>query len=211
MFSLFYSKLLPRCCYFSNAMLKLCITQNHRFLKKTTDDAINERNLRESSYLFVECLPSNNSKNSRMPAEICASVLFYRECFIATKRFFIQAVENCFSPELSTDRRRRSEHLNNGFKAGQCSLVGSVSRAVETPLVAPDVSVFRAVLSQSCLSHDHDQPYTAQHCHRAKSPMGGETSTICLSPSLTQMQTLSHILLVRRSSHRRVVLILKSI
>lgn len=182
MFSLFYSKLLPRCCYFSNAMLKLCITPNHRFLKKQLMTQLTKG---ICSYLFVECFPSNNSKNSRMPAEICASVLFYRECFIATKRFFIQAVENCFSPELSTDRRRRSEHLNNGFKAGQCSLVGSVSRAVETPLVAPDVSVFRAVLSQSCLSHDHDQPYTAQHCHRAKSPMGGETCTICLSPSLT--------------------------
>lgn len=122
-----------------------------------------------------------------MPAEICASVLFYTECFIATKRF---------SPELSTDRR--SERVNNGFKAGQCSLVGSVSRAVETPLVAPDVSASRAVLSQSCLSHDHDQPYTAQHCHRARSPKGGGTCTICFSPSLTQ--TCAHIL-VRRSSH----------
>lgn len=77
MFPLFYSKLLPRCCYFSNAMLKLCITPEHQCFKPT-DDAINERNLRESSYLFVEFLPSNNSKYSRMPAEIYASVLFYR-------------------------------------------------------------------------------------------------------------------------------------
>ncbi len=125
MSSLFYSKLLPRCCYFSNTMLKLYITPDHQF--KPTDDVINESNLRVSSYLFVEFLPSNNSKYSRMPAEIYTSVLFYRECFIATKRVFIQAVETCFSTELSTDRRRRSEPSNNGFKAGQCSLVVSVS------------------------------------------------------------------------------------
>lgn len=94
----FYSKLLTRCCYFSNTELQLCITLNHQF--KKTDDAINETNLRESSYLLVECLQSNNSKNSRMPAEISASLLFYRVCFIATKPFFIQAVENSFSTGL---------------------------------------------------------------------------------------------------------------
>lgn len=123
--------------------------------KKKTDDAINETNLRESSYLLVECLQSNNSKNSRMPAEICASLLFYRVCFIATKPFFIQAVENSFSTGLF---HRPQDFFIDVFqstwitvlKQGQCSLVGSISRAVETPLVAPDVSVLSAVLSQSC-------------------------------------------------------------
>jgi len=73
-----YSKLLTRCCdYFSNTKFQLCIALNHPL---KNDDAINETNLRESSYLFVECLQSNNSKNSRMPAEICSPLLFNRVC-----------------------------------------------------------------------------------------------------------------------------------
>lgn len=91
--------------------------------------------------------------------------------------------------DFFTDRRCVSEHLNNGFKAGAmftCRLYlsrcgNSFSRAW----------CFCAQCRSlpKLLSHDHDQPYTAQHCHRAKSPMGGETCTVCLSPSLTQMQT----------------------
>lgn len=89
---------IPHSCYFSNTTLQLCFalnrqfsthTKNNKTKQKISDDAIKRWDLRESSYMFVECLTSNNSKNSRMPAEICASSPLLTQCeFIATKPLY---------------------------------------------------------------------------------------------------------------------------
>lgn len=102
---------IPHSCYFSNKTLQLCIALNHQFShhtqknnktkQKNSDDAIKKWDLRESSYMFVGCLTSNNSKNSRMPAEICAS----SPLLTPPPNLFIQTADDSFSTGLSVSVR----------------------------------------------------------------------------------------------------------
>lgn len=111
-----------------------------------------------------------------MPAEIrLTRSLQLSDVFIAPQPFLDPDCSVWFHSGTFTEPPFRQK-LNNGTQ----------KRNVECARETLDVPVIGAV---ECLSHDLDQRYTAQHCHRAKSPMGGETCTICLSNDTTHTQS----------------------